>query len=194
MRIKKYVILYIKYISIKKRWSVNMIIKQATKRNIEEILNVYKEAREYMALNGNKEQWGDNYPPRELIEEDIETNKCYIAVDEIEEMICGVFYFAIENDPMYNFVDEGQWLNQNEYAVVHRIAVSMNGHNKGIASKCLDFAVNKIKENNIYDLKMDTHRDNLPMQRFLEKKGFVKCGVVYVNDGTERLAYHKIIL
>ena len=44
-----------------------MIIKKAENYNIEEILNVYQEAREYMAVNGNKEQWGDNYPPRTLI-------------------------------------------------------------------------------------------------------------------------------
>ena len=70
-----------------------MIIRKAEKKELEEILTIYKEAREYMALNGNKDQWGDNYPPRELIEEDIASGKCYIAVDE---KICGVFYFDIE--------------------------------------------------------------------------------------------------
>lgn len=167
-----------------------MIIRKAEKKELEEILNIYKEAREYMALNGNKDQWGDNYPPRELIEEDIASGKCYIAVDE---KICGVFYFAIETDPMYNVIEEGQWLNDDTYAVVHRIAVSMNTHNKGIAGKCIDYAVKVCEENNIYNIKMDTHKDNLPMQRFLEKKCFEKCGIVYVEGGMQRIAYHKII-
>ena len=167
-----------------------MIIKKAENYNIEEILNVYQEAREYMAVNGNKEQWGDHYPPRTLIEEDINTGKCYLAVDE---KVCGVFYFAIENDPMYNIIEDGQWLNDNQYAVVHRIAVSKNTHNKGIAGQCINYAVEICKGNGISDLRMDTHIDNFPMQRFLEKNGFVKCGIVFVEDGTERLAYHKII-
>ena len=167
-----------------------MLIKQANMDNIEEILTIYKEAREYMALNGNKDQWGDNYPPRKLIEEDITLGKCYIAYDK---EICGVFYFAIENDPMYNVIEEGQWLNDNIYAVVHRIAVSKNTHNKGIASQCIDYAVEVCKQNSVFDLRMDTHKDNLPMQRFLEKKGFKECGIVFVEEGTERLAYHKII-
>ena len=165
-----------------------MIIRKAEKKELEEILNVYQEAREYMALNGNKDQWGDNYPPRSLIEEDISTGKCYIAHDE---KVCGVFYFAIENDPMYDVIKDGRWLNENVYAVVHRIAVSKNTHNKGIASQCIDYAVEVCRDMNICDLRMDTHRDNLPMQRFLEKKGFVKCGVVFMEDGNERLAYHK---
>ena len=48
-------------------------------------------------------------------------------------------------------------------------------------------------ESKIFDLRMDTYEDNQPMQHFLEKKGFEKCGIVYADDGTERLAYHKII-
>jgi hypothetical protein len=28
---------------------------------------------------------------------------------------------------------------------------------------------------------------------FLEKKGFEGCGIVFVEDGSERIAYHKII-
>ena len=167
-----------------------MNIRKAEKKELEEILIIYKEAREYMALNGNKDQWGDNYPPRSLIEDDISTGKCYVACDE---KVCGVFYFAIENDPMYDVIKEGEWLNENDYAVVHRIAVSQNTHNKGIASQCIDYAVEICKENNVFDLRMDTHKDNQPMQRFLEKKGFDKCGIVYVDDGTERLAYHKLI-
>lgn len=165
-----------------------MIIRKAEKKELEEILTIYKEAREYMALNGNRNQWGDNYPQKELIEEDIASGKCYIAVDE---KICGVFYFAIETDPMYNVIEEGQWLNDDTYAVVHRIAVSMNTHNKGIAGKSIDYAQLICKEKGIFNLKMDTHRDNYPMQQFLEKKGFLKCGIVYVEDGTERIAYQK---
>lgn len=168
-----------------------MLIKQANMDNIEEILTIYKEAREYMALNGNKDQWGDNYPPRKLIEEDITLGKCYIAYDK---EICGVFYFAIENDPMYEVIKDGEWLNDNNYAVVHRIAVSKNTHNKGIASQCIDYAVEICKQNNIFDLRMDTHKDNLPMQRFLEKKGFERCGIVFVEDGSQRIAYHKLIV
>lgn len=169
-----------------------MIIQKAVKQNLEEILTIYKEAREYMALNGNPNQWGNNYPPYELIESDINEEKCYIALDE-ENKICGVFYFAIENDSMYNIIEKGQWLNDDKYAVVHRIAVSMNTHNKGIAGRCIDYAVEICKSEKVFNLRMDTHRDNQPMQAFLVKKGFEKCGIVFVDDGTERIAYHKLI-
>ena len=41
------------------------------------------------------------------------------------------------------------------------------------------------------DLRIDTHRDNAPMRGALEKLGFVPCGTVTVDDGTERIAYEK---
>ena len=30
------------------------------------------------------------------------------------------------------------------------------------------------------------------MQHILEKHGFQRCGIIYVKDGTERIAYQKI--
>jgi len=169
-----------------------MNIRTANINDLENIMDVYAHAREYMIAQGNAEQWGNNYPPRELIEKDIQQSKCYVA--ETEEGICAVFYFAIENDSAYDVIEQGQWRNDRLYGVVHRIAVGGNTHNRGVAGKCIDYAAAKCRENGIYDLRMDTHKDNIPMQRFLEKKDFRKCGIVYVDDNSERIAYHKIII
>lgn len=38
-------------------------------------------------------------------------------------------------------------------------------------------------------LRIDTHRDNLPMQGASIKAGFERAGVVYVSDGTPRVAF-----
>ena len=47
-------------------------------------------------------------------------------------------------------------------------------------------------EKQIPHLRIDTHEDNKVMQHLIEKNGFKKCGIVYVEDGTERFAYEKI--
>ena len=41
------------------------------------------------------------------------------------------------------------------------------------------------------NLRADTHRINLPMQGCLAKNCFHQCGIIYLADGGERLAYHK---
>ena len=38
-------------------------------------------------------------------------------------------------------------------------------------------------------LRIDTHADNLPMQGASMKAGFERAGVVYVSDGTPRVAF-----
>jgi hypothetical protein len=38
-------------------------------------------------------------------------------------------------------------------------------------------------------LRIDTHKDNLPMQRALAKFGFSYAGIIYIESGAERLAY-----
>ena len=41
-------------------------------------------------------------------------------------------------------------------------------------------------------LRIDTHEDNKVMQHVLEKYGFVRCGIVYVPDGSPRIAYELL--
>ena len=46
-------------------------------------------------------------------------------------------------------------------------------------------------------VRIDTHPGNIPMQRAIEKAGFVKCGMIKIFDGPEkdgpRIAYEKIL-
>lgn len=41
------------------------------------------------------------------------------------------------------------------------------------------------------NLKIDTHEDNKIMQHLLEKYGFLKCGTIWLEDGSPRIAYQK---
>lgn len=41
-------------------------------------------------------------------------------------------------------------------------------------------------------LRIDTHEDNAVMQHVIEKCGFKRCGIIYVSNGTPRIAYEWI--
>ena len=45
----------------------------------------------------------------------------------------------------------------------------------------------------IGNIRVDTHRDNKVMQHILTKYGFQRCGIIYVKNGTERIAYQRIL-
>ena len=159
-----------------------MEIRMASPHDFACVREIYAAARAYMKENGNPEQWGDNYPEDELIRGDIQRGNLYLCAEG--EEILGVFFFAEGADPTYRRIYDGAWLNDRSYGVIHRIAVS--SHQRGVASFCFDYALLRCK-----NLKIDTHRDNRPMQRSLEKNGFVRCGIIHLENGDERIAYQK---
>lgn len=159
------------------------MIQKADLRQISRIMDIYQQARTFMAQTGNPDQWGTAYPPEEMIRKDIQNGKCYVNIKE--DKIQAVFYFAVESDPTYGYI-EGSWLNDEPYGVIHRIAAGESG--KGVAAECFAFA-----EKHCTNLRIDTHENNLPMQRCLAKHGFVRCGTIYLENGDPRIAYQKVI-
>ena len=157
------------------------MIQKAQLHQLPEILDIYAQARTFMAQTGNPKQWGDHYPPQEMIRQDILNGKSYVNLKDGK--IAAVFYFAQEEDPTYGDID-GAWCNEKPYGVIHRIAVSGNG--RGVAAECFAFALEQCDE-----LRIDTHEDNLPMQRCLAKNGFERCGIIYLEDGDPRIAYQR---
>ena len=105
-------------------------------------------------------------------------------VCEDQGRIIATFYYREGPDDTYFRIYDGEWLNTEPYGVVHRI--TSDGTVKGAASFCLDWAFEQCG-----NLKIDTHRDNRIMQHMLEKNGFRYCGVIYTDDGSERMAYQK---
>lgn len=160
------------------------MIEKATLSQLSQIMAIYERARAFMAQTGNPDQWGMAYPPEEMIRQDIHDGKSYVNLKDGN--IAAVFYFAVEADPTYGYI-EGAWLNDQPYGVIHRIAVGENG--KGVAAECFAFAASRCG-----NLRIDTHEKNIPMQRCLAKNGFLRCGMIYLEDGDPRIAYQKVII
>lgn len=158
-----------------------MKIRLAEYNDLNEIQRIYQCARNYMEMTGNKNQWIDGYPLRELIEQDIENKQCYVCVYEYK--IHGVFMFAIGEDATYGIIEGGAWENDHEpYGTIHRLA--SDGEVKGVFSHCLQFCKGEIS-----NLRADTHEDNKTMQYLLEKNGFSRCGIIYTGNKSPRIAY-----
>ena len=161
-----------------------MEIRKASISELAIISQMYSEARNFMKESGNASQWKDGYPPDKLIMSDIQKGALYLCMDG--ESAVGVFYFAVENDVDYERIYDGEWLNSERYAVIHRVAVTAKG--KGVAAFCFSYCFEHFP-----NLKIDTHADNTPMQRSLEKNGFIRCGRVVLHNGEERIAYQKAL-
>lgn len=159
-----------------------MMIRNATKDDLGEILKIYAIARRMMQATGNPDQWGKNRPKYDAIVKDIEDGNMYVIEEENE--ISAVFSL-IDFDEDYLDI-QGEWLNDEPYLAIHKIASS--GKKGGVFSKVLEFA--KTKTNNI---RIDTHKHNKIMQLHIKKNGFEYVGIVYIEGELERLAYHLVV-
>ncbi len=157
-------------------------IRKADMGQLEQILKIYAHARQFMAEHGNPNQWGNVNPPAEQVKRDIEAGDSYVCM--AGEEIAAVFYFRIGEDPTYRIIEQGRWIDDGPYGVVHRIAAS--GIVKGAGSFCVGWAFARCGS-----LRIDTHRDNLVMQNMLKKNGFTYCGIIHLENGDERLAFQK---
>jgi len=158
-----------------------MRIRPAERTDLDEIERIYAYARRFMAQNGNPTQWKNGYPWRDLLEEDIDRQTLYVAVKG--DSLCGVFVFAEGEDPTYARIEGGTWLSDAPYGTIHRIA-SITG---GLFPEALAFCRSKCAH-----IRIDTHADNKPMQHLAEKYGFSRRGIIYVADGTPRIAYEQL--
>lgn len=156
------------------------MIRKATRADLPAIEEIYETARAYMRSTGNPHQWSDyGYPETALLESDI--NKGQLFVIEEEDAVHGVFAFILGADPTYAYID-GAWPNDRPYGTIHRIA--SDGQMKGVFSRAFHFALDQIGE-----VRVDTHHDNKTMQHVVEKHGFRRCGVIYLESGDPRIAY-----
>ncbi len=158
----------------------DMIIRKTALSDIPQLQRIFAAARMFMAQTGNPNQWAESYPSEELLQRDIESGDSYVCI--ANRQIVATFVLRGGEDPTYNVIYNGAWLNDKPYATIHRIA--SDGTQKGIFGQVLAFAHQR------YDtVRIDTHRDNHVMQHLLQKHGFAYCGIIHCWNGDERLAF-----
>lgn len=168
-----------------------MEIRKANCGDVEEIVAVFTDAKRSMKEAGIN-QWDDEYPGAAEAKRDIENGTAYVICDE--RQVIGYTCIQFKEDINYARID-GNWMNEAPYGVIHRTAILSSCKGKGLAGIFFDYAEKLAKEKGIHNLRIDTHKDNAPMQHCIAKHGYTYCGVVYMvsGDGSPRDAFQKVI-
>ena len=154
-------------------------VRNATWDDLPRIEELYANARRFMAETGNPNQWGNTTPVTSLLEDDIRKGLLHVMISE--NVIHGVFYFYIGEDPTYGSIEDGAWTSDTPYGTIHRIAGDGSG---GTLATAVAFAKDQINH-----IRIDTHEDNKIMQRAIAKQGFTRCGIIHLANGSPRIAY-----
>lgn len=153
--------------------------------DIDAIMQIIREAQCYFKSQ-HIDQWQNGYPNETTFIADLDLGNSYVFMEN--DKIIATAMISFDKEPTYNQIS-GKWLSDDAYAVIHRIAVKSDMKGKNIAGKILELTQQLALDKNIHSIRIDTHRDNLAMQRVITKFGFVYCGLIYLSDGAERFAY-----
>ena len=159
------------------------MLRKATAQDLKKAMELFGIAKTYMHSHGNPNQWNQEYPTLEIIQEDLAKQRLYVLEDD--KGVYAVFVLRFGSEPTYAIIEQGQWLNNEPYVTIHRLA--SDGKHHGVFKEICDYALTQI--NNI---RVDTHHDNQIMRTAITNYGFQECGQVYVGDGTLRIAYQYV--
>jgi ribosomal protein S18 acetylase RimI-like enzyme len=167
-----------------------MEFRKAVEVDVNSIMNIIKQAQDYFKEQGIN-QWQNNYPNVETVKNDISNKDGYVLVKD--NMVVGTVTVIFGEEKNYKSIYDGKWMSNHKYAVIHRIAVDSNNKGLGLSSVILKNIEEICLNMGVHSIRVDTHKENMSMLKLLEKNGFQYCGIIYLEDNSERIAFEKIL-
>ncbi|WP_352418877.1 GNAT family N-acetyltransferase [Proteiniborus sp.] len=167
-----------------------MEFRKAIEEDVKSIVNIIKQAQTWFKEQGI-DQWQDNYPNLETVLYDINKNYGYVLLKN--NVVVGTAAVIFDGEKTYDTIYNGKWISNDEYAVIHRMAIDPNYKGLGLATLFFNCIEKTCLNKGIHSIKVDTHEENIPMQKSFYKNGFQYCGIIYLEDKSKRLAFEKIL-
>lgn len=167
-----------------------MEFRRTVEEDVNRVMEIIKQAQEYLK-ESNIDQWQNGYPNLQIIKEDIKNGWSYVLLKDND--IVATAAISFDKEATYEQIYDGKWLSNDDYAVIHRIAVDRNLKGLGLGAEIMKEAEKLMLARGVHSIKIDTHEHNISMQKLLKKNGFQYCGVIFLEDHSKRVAFEKII-
>lgn len=153
-------------------------IRKATVKDLPKILEIIGQGQAFLKDQGLSQWQEDRGPEIADVEKDIADGEGYVFI--YEERIAGYTSLVSGIDPVYTAITEGQWKQGDapNYVSVHRVAVSTAIRGKGLGRIFMGLMIDKARELGYVDIRIDTHSENIIMQKVIKDVGFSYCGIV----------------
>ena len=167
--------------------------RRAEAADLDALLTVAGQASAYLRSQGI-DQWQNGYPNETFFARDIEEGGAWLFTHG--DTPAGCITIRHEHEEPYDRLF-GQWLTgDSPYGTVHRFAAADAYRGRGLADEMLQFAEDITCGMGYGSLRVDTHEQNAAMRRLLEKRGYVRCGLLWIENivGDKlRIGYEKIL-
>lgn len=124
-------------------------------------------------------QWDSIYPTKEDFRKDIKKNQLYTGI--INDKIVVVYALNKNCDEQYRN-GEWQYIGDN-YNVIHRLCVSPDCQNKGIAHKTLLHIESELRVLGIEAIRLDAFCENPYALKLYSNNGYQKVGIANWRKG-----------
>ena len=157
------------------------------------VLEIIEAGKELLKRRGIN-QWQDGYPAKADVLRDVESGSGWVFTNK--DAIAGVISVVRGEEPTYARIDGGEWLTSNEdaYVTIHRVAVHEEWLGSGLSAEMVDFAEDISRGYGAVSLRIDTHERNASVIRLLHSRGFSERGIIYMENGAERVAFEKLLV
>jgi ribosomal protein S18 acetylase RimI-like enzyme len=162
--------------------------RKATFKDLTAIWEILQQAILRRKEEGSN-QWQDGYPNVDVVQKDMDRGAGFVLIDG--EIIVGYCAVLINDEPEYAKI-QGEWLTNDDFVVIHRVAIDGKYLGKGLAKRIMTFVEEYAKDNYIYSVKADTNFDNIAMMKIFDKLGYTYCGEVFFRNSPRR-AYEKVL-
>jgi len=142
------------------------------------VFNIFQSAISRMQAQ-NIQQWDDIYPDRDIIETDIKSGSMYGYF--LNEELYAVQVLDNTQSPEYSQIN---WKYPDNFPLVlHRLCVSPEHQNKGIAKEMILFAEKYAEKNKYKTIRFDTFTKNPVSVNLYTKLGYTNSGSVRFRKG-----------
>ena len=167
-------------------------IRVAAPDDLEHIVAIIESGRAYLKAQGLP-QWQNGYGPnRTEAASDMERGRGYVL--EIAGR-AGGYASLIPGPEGSPALFEGAWAGAGEhYTTIHRVALESAVRGAGLSAAFLEGLIQAAQALGYQDIRIDTHPENVIMQKVIIKTGFQYRGVMQlpIPEG-ERWAYQLLL-
>lgn len=156
-----------------------IFMRRAQDADVDKIGAILADAVRFLKESGSP-QWQSGYPNCQSVREDIKNGAAWVLT--VDKEVAAYAAIVIGKDPNYAKI-AGAWKNDvDQYATIHRIAVSDKFRGMHLSQFFLSNIISVTYAQGIRNFRIDTYQKNKIVQHIATSHGFEKRGIIQVDD------------
>lgn len=167
-----------------------MLIRVANSKDVSRVVEITNACGNHM-ISQNIFQWDNNYPNKEVFDQDVLVDALYVIENKSE--VLGCICISIKIDDVYKNVN---WLTPNHKNVyLHRLAIHPDFQGQGLALKLMEYAEEFTVKKKYKSIRLDTFSGNPKNNKFYTLQGYTKLEKIFYRNQSDMPfhCYEKIL-